>query len=88
MATEEHRRRIRRGQGDRLRADIIQAASRLLAEPAASPLTLRGVAWAAGVAATSVYRHFADTDELVLAVADQHFSEMLAAEQAACDAAR
>jgi AcrR family transcriptional regulator len=71
MATQEHRRRNPRGQGDRLRADIIEAASRLLADPAAPPLTLRGVARAAGVAATSVYLHFADTDELVLAVADQ-----------------
>jgi AcrR family transcriptional regulator len=87
MATQEHRRRNPRGQGDRLRADIIEAASRLLADPAAPPLTLRGVARAAGVAATSVYLHFADTDELVLAVADQHFSEMLAAQQAARDAA-
>ena len=87
MATQEHRRRNPRGQGDRLRADIIEAASRLLADPAAPPLTLRGVARAAGVAATSVYLHFADTDELVLAVADQHFSAMLAAEQAARDAA-
>jgi len=88
MATQEQqRRRNPRGQGDRLRADIIEAASRLLADPAAPPLTLRGVARAAGVAATSVYLHFADTDALVLAVADQHFGEMLAAQRAARDAA-
>ena len=88
MATQEQqRRRNPRGQGDRLRADIIEAASRLLADPAAPPLTLRGVARAAGVAATSVYLHFADTDALVLAVADQHFGEMLAVQQAARDAA-
>jgi AcrR family transcriptional regulator len=87
MATQEQRRRNPRGQGDRLRADIIEAASRLLADPAAPPLTLRGVARAAGVAATSVYLHFGDTDELVLAVADQHFGEMFAAQQAARDAA-
>lgn len=89
MATKEtsQRRRNPRGQGDRLRADIIAAASHLLADPAAPPLTLRGVARAAGVAATSVYLHFADTDELVLAVADQHFGEMAASQQAARDAA-
>lgn len=87
MAPQEQRRRNPRGQGDRLRADIIEAASRLLADPAAPPLTLRGVARAAGVAATSVYLHFADTDELVLAVADQHFGEMFAAQEAARDAA-
>jgi AcrR family transcriptional regulator len=85
MATETTRQRRRnpRGQGDRLRADIIDAASGLLADPAAPPLTLRGVARAAGVAATSVYLHFADTDALVLAVADEHFGELADAQEAA-----
>jgi AcrR family transcriptional regulator len=87
MAIQEQRRRNPRGQGDRLRADIIEAASRLLADPSAPPLTLRGVARAAGVAATSVYLHFANTDELVLAVANQHFGEMLEAQRAARDSA-
>jgi AcrR family transcriptional regulator len=81
------RQRNPRGHGDRLRSDIIAAASQLLADPKAPPLTLRGVARAAGVAATSVYLHFADTDELVLAVADQHFGALVAAQQAAHDAA-
>jgi AcrR family transcriptional regulator len=89
MATEttHQRRRNPRGQGDRLRADIIDAASGLLADPAAPPLTLRGVARAAGVAATSVYLHFADTDALVLAVAEKHFGELADAQQAARDVA-
>ena len=89
MATETSRQRRRnpRGQGDRLRADIIHAASGLLADPAAPPLTLRGVARAAGVAATSVYLHFPDTDALVLAVAEEHFGELADAQQAARDAA-
>jgi len=89
MATEttHQRRRNPRGQGDRLRADIIDAASGLLADPAAPPLTLRGVARAAGVAATSVYLHFADTDALVLAVADEHFGALADVQQAARDAA-
>jgi AcrR family transcriptional regulator len=81
------RRRNPRGQGDRLREDIIEAASRLLADPAAPPLTLRGVARAAGVAATSVYLHFDDTDSLVLAIADRHFGELVEAQRAARDAA-
>src|SRR5579863_3360013 len=89
MATETARQRRRnpRGQGDRLRADIIHAASGLLTDPAAPPLTLRGVARAAGVAATSVYLHFPDTDALVLAVAEEHFGELADAQQAARDAA-
>jgi AcrR family transcriptional regulator len=81
------RRRNPRGHGDRLREDIIDAASRLLADPAAPPLTLRGVARAAGIAATSVYLHFDDTDALVLAVAERHFGKLLAAQRTARDGA-
>ena len=71
------RQRNPRGQGERLRDDIIEAASRLMADPAAPPLTLRGVAREAGVAATSVYLHFADIESLVLAVAERRFGELV-----------
>jgi len=71
------RQRNPRGQGERLRDDIIEAASRLLADPAAPPLTLRAVAREVGVAATSVYLHFADIESLILAVADRRFSELV-----------
>jgi AcrR family transcriptional regulator len=71
------RQRNPRGQGERLRDDIIEAASRLLADPAAPPLTLRAVARAAGVAATSVYLHFDSIESLVLAVADRRFGELV-----------
>jgi AcrR family transcriptional regulator len=71
------RQRNPRGQGERLRDDIIEAASRLLADPAAPPLTLRAVAREAGVAATSVYLHFDDIQSLVLAVADRRFGELV-----------
>ena len=71
------RQRNPRGQGDRLRDDIIEAASRLLADPSAPPLTLRAVARAAGVAATSVYLHFENIESLVRAVADRRFGELV-----------
>ena len=71
------RQRNPRGQGERLRDDIIEAASRLLADPGAPPLTLRAVAREAGVAATSVYLHFDDIQSLVLAVADRRFGELV-----------
>ena len=71
------RQRNPRGQGERLRDDIIEAASRLMANPDAPPLTLRGVAREAGVAATSVYLHFADIESLVLAVAERRFGELV-----------
>jgi AcrR family transcriptional regulator len=71
------RQRNPRGQGARLRDEIIEAASRLLANPAAPPLTLRAVAREAGVAATSVYLHFADIESLTLAVAERRFGELV-----------
>ena len=71
------RQRNPRGQGERLRDDIIEAASRLLADPAAPPLTLRAVAREVGVAATSVYLHFDDIDSLILATANHLFAELI-----------
>jgi AcrR family transcriptional regulator len=71
------RQRNPRGQGERLRDDIIEAASRLIADPAAPPLTLRAVAREAGVAATSVYLHFDDIQSLILAVAERRFGELV-----------
>jgi len=71
------RQRNPRGQGERLRDDIIAAASRLLADPAAPPLTLRAVAREVGVAATSVYLHFDDIESLIVAVVDRLFAELV-----------
>jgi AcrR family transcriptional regulator len=71
------RQRNPRGQGERLRDDIIEAASRLLEDPAAPPLSLRSVARAVGVAATSVYLHFDDCDALVRAVSARHFGDLV-----------
>ena len=87
MASETTRHRNPRGQGGRLREDIVDAGSRLLADPAAPPLTLRGVARAAGVAATSVYLHFDDIDALILAVAERHFATLSQAQADARDRA-
>jgi AcrR family transcriptional regulator len=77
------RQRNRRGQGERLRDEIIEAASRLLEDPAAPPLSLRGVARAVGVAATSVYLHFDDCESLVRAVAARHFGDLVRAQDEA-----
>ena len=71
------RQRNPRGQGERLREDILEAASSLLADPAAPPLTLRAVARAVGVAATSVYLHFDSIESLILAVAERLFGELV-----------
>jgi len=76
------RKRNPRGQGERLRDDIIEAASRLLADPAAPPLTLRAVAREVGVAATSVYLHFDSIDTLTLATVNHLFAELIARQDA------
>ena len=81
------RKRNPRGQGERLREDIVTAAADMLADPAAPPLTLRGVARAVGVAATSVYLHFDNVESLVLEVARRGFGELRAAQEAAMDPA-
>ncbi|MGH3275809.1 MAG: TetR/AcrR family transcriptional regulator [Streptosporangiaceae bacterium] len=78
------RRNNRRGQGGRLREELLAAASALITETgSAQGLSLRSVAARAGVAATSVYLHFADFDALRMAVAQHCFSEFAAARDAA-----
>src|SRR5215467_3100458 len=71
------RQRNPRGQGARLRTEILDAASEILAESRdPKELSLRSVARRVGIAATSVYLHFADVDALAAAVAERHFSEL------------
>ena len=67
-----------RGQGERLRAEIIDAALRLLDGLADDQaLSLRAVAREVGIAATSVYIHFADRDALVLAALEHCYADLL-----------
>ncbi|MGY5135723.1 TetR/AcrR family transcriptional regulator [Streptomyces nigrescens] len=55
------RARNPRGQGERLREELLRATERLLEEVGSEDaLSLRAVARAAGVAAPSIYRHFSD----------------------------
>ena len=66
--TTTQRPRNRRGQGERLRGEIVAAAATLLERHEA--VTLRAVARQAGIAAPSIYRHFADRDAVVQGLAD------------------
>jgi AcrR family transcriptional regulator len=69
-----------RGQGELLRADIVDAATRLLNELADDQaLSMRAVAREVGIAATSVYLHFADRDALVLAALEHCHTGLLRA---------
>ncbi|WUH93524.1 WHG domain-containing protein [Streptomyces sp. NBC_00433] len=73
-----------RGQGERLRADIITTATRMLDGLADDQaLSLRAVAREVGIAATSVYLHFADRDALVLATLERFAADITRAMEAA-----
>lgn len=74
---ERTRERSPQGQGARLRDELIAAAGRLLAAGIdVDSLSLRGVAREAGVAAPSVYLHFASKEELLRAVVSAHFTAL------------
>ena len=80
------RRPNRRGEGGRLRGEIVQAATRLLRERGAGgDVTLRAVAREAGIAAPSIYDHFPDPDAIVAAVVAERFAALTAALRAAGD---
>jgi AcrR family transcriptional regulator len=78
------RRRNRRGEGERLREDLLDAAEALLQETGdIRKLSLRGVASRVGIAATSVYLHFPDIADLKVAAASRGFAELQEARDAA-----
>lgn len=69
------RKRNRRGDGGRLREEIVAAATELADRaPSDGPLSLRAVARQVGVSAPSLYDHFADLAEILDAVADRGFT--------------
>ncbi|MFI5714596.1 TetR/AcrR family transcriptional regulator [Nocardia sp. NPDC051750] len=71
------RTRNRRGEGARLRDEIVVAAVELLDETGEeSAITLRSVARRAGIAAPSIYRHFPDQPAIMLAVVRNAFDEL------------
>jgi AcrR family transcriptional regulator len=70
-----------------LRAALIEQGMALLAQRDADSLSLREVARAAGVSATSVYRHFPDKEALFTALAMEGLAQLGAAQKAAGQAA-
>ncbi|WP_432840953.1 TetR/AcrR family transcriptional regulator [Dactylosporangium sp. CA-092794] len=65
-----------RGQGGRLREEILQAAAGLLERSSRDAVTLRAIARAAGIAAPSIYPHFADRDAILDAVVSRAFETL------------
>ena len=85
------RTRNRKGEGGRLRGQILDAASALLAELGdADALTIRAVAAACSVTSPAVYQHFPDKESLLRAVLEREFQSfgqlMHEAEAGAADA--
>ncbi|RSM45803.1 TetR/AcrR family transcriptional regulator [Amycolatopsis balhimycina DSM 5908] len=79
---EARRSRSPRGQGERLRAEILGAVARLLDEQVRHPdlsLSLREVARETGIATQSVYLHFASKESLAWAVAADGYDRLVAA---------
>jgi AcrR family transcriptional regulator len=77
LVTEGRRSRARRGEGGRLREDILAAAEELLlCSGDAGSLSIRAIANAVGVTPPSIYLHFADRNELVFEVCDRKWREL------------
>ncbi|MGK4579148.1 TetR/AcrR family transcriptional regulator [Kitasatospora sp. HPMI-4] len=82
------RPRNRRGEGARLHDEIVAAAVELLDETGnEAAITLRSVARRIGIAAPSIYRHFADQPAIMLAVVKQAFAQLETELRTALDAA-
>jgi AcrR family transcriptional regulator len=81
------RRRNRRGEGAKLRDEIIAAAVEILDEEGDErAVTLRSVARRIGIAAPSIYPHFPDQPAIMLAVVRQEFDRLTATLRAAEEA--
>ncbi|WP_214320534.1 TetR/AcrR family transcriptional regulator [Nonomuraea sediminis] len=77
------REKNRRGEGSRLREELIEAAGGMIEDaygavsaPVDELLSLRGVARAVGAAPQSVYLHFGDKTELIREVIARRFHEL------------
>lgn len=62
-----------------LKNGLIEAGLRVLAEHGVAGMNLREVARVAGVSHTAPYRHFADKQALITAIADDGFDKLAAA---------
>jgi AcrR family transcriptional regulator len=71
------RTRARRGEGDRLRDEILDAAEALLHETgSADKVSTRAVATRVGVSSPSIYLHFPDRAALLFAVCQRQFDTL------------
>jgi AcrR family transcriptional regulator len=72
------RTRNRRGEGARLREEILEAAARILDRAGGEEaVTLRAVAREVGIAAPSIYHHFPDREAILAGVMDAAFGRLV-----------
>jgi len=64
-----------RGEGNRLRDDILDAAATVLREESEAAITLRALARHIGVSAPSIYRHFTDRHAIMQELAENAFAD-------------
>lgn len=77
MTSQPKRARARRGDGEQLRVEIINAVKDLIVEKGSvESVSIRAVAQRVGVTAPSIYLHFADKDALLDAVVTDVFAEL------------
>jgi len=85
---EAARERNRRGEGAKLRAEILKGATELLEQTGSEEaVTLRAIARQVGISAPSIYSHFPDREAIVDAIVDGAFRDFNVAIEAASDAA-
>ena len=75
-STPRHRRNAR-GQGTRLADDIVRGALAIIERTGSDDaVTLRAVAREVGIAAPSIYAHFADREAIIMAAVVKVFDEL------------
>lgn len=80
MTKAPARKPYRRGEGGKLRGDIIAAAAAVMEETGSEQsVTLREVARRIGIAAPSIYEHFPSREAIVYAVIDDRLVQLRAA---------
>jgi AcrR family transcriptional regulator len=76
MTVRKPRPRNARGEGDRLRDEVVEAAAALITENGPRALTLRAIARRVGITAPAIYAHFENVDDVLKAVVDSTFDAL------------
>lgn len=77
MVAARTRRRAKRGSGEQLREEILDAAAELLMRTRnEKAVSIRSVAQRVGVTPPAIYLHFADKDDLMNAVCARHLERL------------